>query len=127
MVRKNCYKYNNNEISVIVNEYLNSRITFADLAKKYNRCLVEVMNLVRDHYEMDNKKTSARYFKYKRKNIPVMVIDDSGRIKKFANEQKCILWFMEFGYTAQRARQVVRRALDGGGSGKYMNLQITYI
>ena len=53
MVRKNCYKYNGEEIKIIVNEYLNTNITFKELADKYDRSIREVMLLLRKHYDMD--------------------------------------------------------------------------
>lgn len=123
MVRKNCYKYNMAEISIIVNEYLNTRSTFKELAEKYDRNVQWVMRLVHTHYDMDEKKTSDRYRRYKTKDLKVLVSDDHNH-RIFENEQKVILWFQEFGNTPETARQIVKRALK---TGKYMNLRLTYI
>lgn len=125
MVRKYCDKYNNREIGIIVNEYLNSHITFKELAKKYNRSVTWLMHLVRHHYDMDEKKTSKRYRSYKKKDYKVLVIDDNGGRKIFNNDQEVILWFQEFDIKPNVARQLVRRALDGNG--RYQNLQLTYL
>lgn len=125
MVRKYCDKYNNREIGIIVNDYLNSNITFVELAKKYDRSVREVMRLVRKHYDMDEKKTSKRYRSYKKKDFKVLVLDDNGGRRVFNNDQEVILWFQEFGIKPNVARQLVRRALDGNG--RYQNLQLTYL
>ena len=125
MVRKNCDKYNNREIGIIINDYLNSNITFVELAKKYDRSVREVMRLFHKHYDMDEKKTSKRYCSYKKKDYKVLVLDDNGGRKIFNNDQEVILWFQEFGIKPNVARQLVRRALDGNG--RYQNLQLTYL
>ena len=125
MVRKNCDKYNNREIGIIVNDYLNSNITFVELAKKYDRSVREVMRLVHKHYDMDEKKSSKRYRSYKKKDFKVLVLDDNGGRKIFNNDQEVILWFQDFGIKPNVARQLVRRALDGNG--RYQNLQLTYL
>lgn len=125
MVRKYCDKYNNREIGIIVNDYLNSNITFVELAKKYDRSVREVMRLVYKHYDMDEKKTSKRYRSYKKKDFKVLVLDDNGGRRIFNNDQEVILWFQEFGIKPNIARQLVRRALDGNG--RYQNLQLTYL
>ena len=125
MVRKNCYKYNGEEIKIIVNEYLNTNITFKELADKYDRSIREVMLLLRKHYDMDEQKTSERYRRYKKKDFQVLVIDDNGGRRIFNNDQEVIWWFQEFGIHPSTARQLVRRALDS--TGKYQNLRITYI
>lgn len=125
MVRKNCYKYNGEEIKIIVNEYLNTNITFKELADKYDRSIREVMLLLRKHYDMDEQKTSERYRRYKKKDYKVMVTDDNGSCRIFKNDQEVIWWFQEFGIHSSTARQLVRRALDS--TGKYQNLRITYV
>ncbi len=125
MVRKNCYKYNGKEIKIIVNEYLNTNITFKELADKYDRSIREVMLLLRKHYDMDEQKTSERYRRYKKKDFQVLVIDDNGGRRIFNNDQEVIWWFQEFGIKPNVARQLVRRALDGNG--RYQNLQLTYL
>lgn len=125
MVRKNCYKYNGEEIKIIVNEYLNTNITFKELADKYDRSIREVMRLVHKHYDMDEKKTSKRYRSYKKKDYKVLVLDDNGGRKIFNNDQEVIIWFQQFGIKPNIARQLVRRALDGNG--RYQNLQLTYL
>lgn len=125
MVRKNCYKYNNEEIKIIVNEYLNTNITFKELADKYDRSVKEVMLLLRKHYDMDEQKTSERYHRYKKKDYKVMVTDDNGGCQIFKNDQEVVLWFQKFGMNPTTARKSVRRALDG--TGKYQNLRITYV
>lgn len=125
MVRKNCYKYNGEEIKIIVNEYLNTNITFKELADKYDRSVREVMRLVHKHYDMDEKKTSKRYRSYKKKDYKVLVLDDNGGRKIFNNDQEVIIWFQQFGIKPNIARQLVRRALDGNG--RYQNLQLTYL
>ena len=125
MVRKNCYKYNGEEIKIIVNEYLNTTITFKELADKYDRSIREVMLLLRKHYDMDEQKTSERYRRYKKKDVQVVVIDDNGGRRIFNNDQEVSWWCQEFGIHPSTARQLVRRALDS--TGKYQNLRITYV